>query len=378
MLLRRLKLVGLMVAGMLLCAAPLSASAHENGPSTPHVYLSKTSVRADQNETFSLGLYVDGISTKINTVNLAVAYPENQLSFVGLEKTGAYFDTIVPANPAPADGVISFAAASLGNGSTSDDVLVTTLVFKAKVASGSGKISLEGSSAANGGAEIKLTTIGTAVSFDDSVSSGNEALTISDVHVTDLTTNGGTVRWTTNQPASSSVDYGTTDNYGLSAGSDALTREHAVSVATTLPGRSIVHFRVSSFDGASLSRSTSDQTFTTAGYAVRIHVVDGSGQPLTNVQVKIGTIISVTDASGMAILSNVAPGNQKVVIDHGSSQFISVKAASGQQANTLQDFSLTANRSSNLAQYITIGLLVILAVLVYPLWRLRLTRKATN
>jgi hypothetical protein len=80
----------------------------------------------------------------------------------------------------------------------------------------------------------------------------------------------------------------------------------------------------------------------------------------------------------MAILSNVAPGNQKVVIDHGSSQFISVKAASGQQANTLQDFSLTANRSSNLAQYITIGLLVILAVLVYPLWRLRLTRKATN
>lgn len=75
---------------------------------------------------------------------------------------------------------------------------------------------------------------------------GGDALTITNVRVTDITSNSVVVRWTTNQPATSRVIYDTTShstlgeapNYGYanSTGTDASeVTEHAVTVSGLAP-----------------------------------------------------------------------------------------------------------------------------------------------
>jgi regulation of enolase protein 1 (concanavalin A-like superfamily) len=72
------------------------------------------------------------------------------------------------------------------------------------------------------------------------------------------------VTWTTDEPASSSVSAGPTPAYELGAFGDAsLVTTHSVTVTGLTPG-STYHHRVSSTNGAGLTGTGSDATFTTA------------------------------------------------------------------------------------------------------------------
>ncbi|MFH1061266.1 MAG: fibronectin type III domain-containing protein, partial [Candidatus Omnitrophota bacterium] len=89
---------------------------------------------------------------------------------------------------------------------------------------------------------------------------------ISSVASTNVTSTGSTITWTTNESATSQVEYGPTVSYGTSTAIDAsLVTSHSVAVSG-LTSNTTYHFRVKSKDAANNEAISADSTFATAGY----------------------------------------------------------------------------------------------------------------
>jgi hypothetical protein len=104
---------------------------------------------------------------------------------------------------------------------------------------------------------------------------------ITEVAVSDITTRGATITWSTSEPATSQVEYGSTSAYGSSTDMDKeLVTSHTVRL-TELSDNTTYHYRVKSRDGAKNEVVGEDHTFTTAVppdvTAPAISVVDASG-----------------------------------------------------------------------------------------------------
>lgn len=87
-------------------------------------------------------------------------------------------------------------------------------------------------------------------------------LQISNVAASDLTASSIRVSWTTDQPATSRVDYGPTASYGQSVGNGVLKTNHSVTV-TGLASNQAYHYRVFSDAGGGLTATSGDNTFLT-------------------------------------------------------------------------------------------------------------------
>ena len=86
---------------------------------------------------------------------------------------------------------------------------------------------------------------------------------ISALTVTNITGNGATVTWTTNEPADSQVEYGPTTSYGTSTTLDTSpVTSHSVTL-TGLSSSSTYHYRAKSRDTASNLQTSGDSTLTT-------------------------------------------------------------------------------------------------------------------
>jgi len=87
---------------------------------------------------------------------------------------------------------------------------------------------------------------------------------ISLITVAPITTTGATVAWTTNELATSQIQYGTTINYGQTTslgGTASLT--HSTTLASLSPDTTY-HYRLTSTDASGNSAFSSDETFTTS------------------------------------------------------------------------------------------------------------------
>lgn len=105
---------------------------------------------------------------------------------------------------------------------------------------------------------------------------------ISNVQVVDITETSARVTWTTNEPATSVVNYGTTIAYGSSASDNSLVTSHSV-ILTGLTRNTLYHFTVTSVDASNNSASSGDGTFTTLanpapGNVANLAVVAGDAQ----------------------------------------------------------------------------------------------------
>jgi hypothetical protein len=76
------------------------------------------------------------------------------------------------------------------------------------------------------------------------------------------TTTSATITWTTDEAATSQVNFGTTQSYGTASSSAALTTSHSVTL-TGLSYGALYHFRIQSSDSQANAAKSSDQTFTT-------------------------------------------------------------------------------------------------------------------
>jgi len=301
----------------------------------------------------------------VDTVNIVAHYQTAYASFVGLDNAGTSFDAPVPATPTAQNGQVTFSKASLSKGPVSGDVVVGTLIFNANTSTGTDTVRFDGSEIARDGKTLALTTTPVQVTYSSS-SSTSAGPVISNIGATGVTVNGGSVKWHTNVPATSSVEYGTTAKYGLSSGSSELVTDHQVALDTVFAGKSVVYYQITSTSANGQSTKSPAQSFTTAGYTVRIHVANKDGKSLHGAQVKVSTLPAVTtDSNGYARVTNVAPGNQKVVINDGGAQFITVKSPRGAQATKVQDFNLIASAAQPVYWYFLVPLLLAALALLW-------------
>jgi hypothetical protein len=115
-------------------------------------------------------------------------------------------------------------------------------------------------------------------------SSDSTAPAISVVTFSDITVSGVTIAWTTNEAATSQVEYGLTAEYGLSATIDtSLANSHRVEL-TRLEAGKTYHYRVKSKDASNNQAVSADDTFTTAAH---------SGEKPTWALVLIGLVAAV-------------------------------------------------------------------------------------
>jgi hypothetical protein len=89
-------------------------------------------------------------------------------------------------------------------------------------------------------------------------------LVISAVNASGITVSGATITWTTNEAATSQVEYGLTEEWGSSTTLETLVASHSVEL-TGLKADTTYHYRVISKDAANNEAVSLDQTFTTAG-----------------------------------------------------------------------------------------------------------------
>jgi PKD repeat protein len=86
---------------------------------------------------------------------------------------------------------------------------------------------------------------------------------ITNVSTSSETETGAVITWTTNEPASSVVEYGQETDYGLTTSSPELTTDHSVTLSDLAPNTAY-HFRVTSSDKAGNQASSADNIFVTA------------------------------------------------------------------------------------------------------------------
>jgi len=99
--------------------------------------------------------------------------------------------------------------------------------------------------------------------FTTSAIPDTTAPVISGIGINNITSNGATIKWTTNEPATSQVEYGTSGLYGSFSNPDSnLTTSHTVMLSG-LSANTVYHFRVISVDLANNKATSSEYTFTT-------------------------------------------------------------------------------------------------------------------
>ena len=90
---------------------------------------------------------------------------------------------------------------------------------------------------------------------------------ISGVSVSNITTTSATITWTTDEPATSQVEYGLTMTYGNSSSVDSsLVETHTVLLSGLIPNTTY-HYRVKSEDKSGNAGISPDHTFTTLDLA---------------------------------------------------------------------------------------------------------------
>jgi hypothetical protein len=207
-------------------------------------------------------------------------------------------------------------------------------------------------------------------------------LSITAVKVSDVTAVSATITWQTNLAANSTVEYGLTDSYGLTAKDSALTTNHSVTInSPLLAPDSTYYLQVVSVaaDGSSVIGGA--QQFTTAHLAVAVTVVGSNNQPVEGAEVIIDGQSQTTNTKGIASFSDVPIGSQKVFIVSGGK--VTDHTVSIGQLNTkgggydLQKFKFTANKSksNNTAVYIILIVFILLIAVIMLIPRNILLKK---
>ncbi|HJR58956.1 MAG TPA: LamG-like jellyroll fold domain-containing protein [Vicinamibacterales bacterium] len=115
---------------------------------------------------------------------------------------------------------------------------------------------------------------------------------LSGVTATGVTSSEATITWTTDEPASSAVEYGPTTSYGSSAYDHSVVTSHAVRIAPLQPATTY-HYRVTSTDPAGNIVRSADLAFTTAA-----GTGGGAGGPIAYWALDEGTGMMAANSAG--------------------------------------------------------------------------------
>jgi hypothetical protein len=134
-------------------------------------------------------------------------------------------------------------------------------------------------------AALSRDAAGTATSANFTFSTPAAVPVISAIGSSGITTTSATITWTTDQPTTSQVEFGTTAGYGsLSVYNAVLTTSHSVTLSGLIPGSTYNYCALSTNAGGSLATS-SNVTFTTTSAPPAIKNVAVSAITATSVTI---------------------------------------------------------------------------------------------
>lgn len=113
-----------------------------------------------------------------------------------------------------------------------------------------------------------------------SVTVDNTPPVISIIATSTVNNTNATVTWTTNEPATSQVNYGTTVSYGSASSSPTLTTSHSI-VLTGLTASTTYDFQIQSADGVGNIATSSNKLFTTQTGLIGVDM-SGAEFPIIN------------------------------------------------------------------------------------------------
>ena len=222
-------------------------------PGTTHYYRAKAVGDGDpaygEEKSFSTSITQPSVATNDATVVLTTSATLNgnlaalgtagsvTVSFEWGTATGSYTNATT-GQAMTVTGAFYFDLGSLASG--------TTYFYRAK-ADGEG-----------------APVFGTEKSFTTSSLPDTTGPVISSVNSSSITVSGATITWSTNELATSQVEYGLTEEYGSTATLDATkVNSHSVEMTDLKAGKTY-HYRVISKDVANNEKVSDDFTFTTA------------------------------------------------------------------------------------------------------------------
>lgn len=268
-------------------------------------------------DTVVIAVYMNGGGNAINAVEADLSYPASQLQYVGFSASGSAFE--IGASSGGGSGTATLDRGTTG--AVTGSGLVGTVTLRALVGSGSAAISVASSSSlVSGGNPVAYGSSGTSVRFGAeaaaATSSGKAAApaapappkdttppVITLVKATGVTPFSATITWTTNEPASSAVEYGLDSTYGLSASSAALTTTHSVALNSAfLNPKTLLHYHVQSADAAGNVATGTDQSLQLPGIEVTIVVRGADGKPQAGATVTVDSAVGTTDSKGTVTL----------------------------------------------------------------------------
>lgn len=346
-LLSKLILLVLVADSFLLISTPAVAA----GSAT--LSLSPSSGSYLVNNTFDLTIKENSGTETINAVQAKLTYDAAKLEYVNVSSTGKF-----QSGPSSGgNGVVTFAGLTIG--SVTGDQNVAIVTFKVLANSGTTAVnfatpgsnvvrvpdyvdilgSTSGGTYTLTGAPIvtppttnppattqppSTTTTAPKTTTTPSTSTSTQpaadttAPKITDVTATDVSYKTATIVWTTNEDATSNVDFGPTETYGFSSSTAGFSTAHKVVLPTNLivPG-TLYQFKITSIDKAG-NKASSTGTFKTKGYSINVKVTDESGNPLSGVKVILATSNNdtvVTDSNGISSFHDVYGAKQEVKIE---------------------------------------------------------------
>jgi len=140
-----------------------------------------------------------------------------------------------------------------------------------------------------------------------SAQAGATTLAISGVKASNITDVSVTISWVTDKPATSQMEYGTTDAYGSTTTLDQkLTTSHSITL-TGLKPSTTYHFKVKSKDASGNEATSQDQTFTTRGtvsVAAEVGPEVGKLAPDFTLPTLDGKKVSLSEFRGKIVMIN--------------------------------------------------------------------------
>ena len=145
--------------------------------------------------------------------------------------------------------------------------------------------------------------------ISDTIVLDTTAPTISGRTASNITGSSATITWTTNEAATSRVEYGLTTSYGSSTALDpTLVTAHSVTITGLAPSTTY-NWRVRSMDAAGNETVSANSTFATAAVSdTTVPTVTWSGPPANSIL--LGTVTLTATAS-----DNVAVGGVQFLLD---------------------------------------------------------------
>lgn len=347
------------------------------------IYLSPASATIAKDSYFSVSVRVN--ADTVDAVQANLSYPADKIDFTGLSYGGTGFE--IQAEGSGGGGSIRIGRGSIT--AKSGDVLVATISFRAKVDSGSATVSFtSGTEGIKGGSVVANAGSGGTYSFTEPAPEPEKDKTapkISDVKAVDIGLNKATITWTTNEKATSTVEYGPTEKLGITASSTKLVKSHKVTLSASLlfPG-SKYFYRVKSKDESGNESKNEIGEFKTKGYKIQLKVTDKDGNSIADAKVQLvpGSGKKTTAKNGTVVFEDITPGEHSVHVEYGGQVFAStITVKEVEDPEKLQKFDVKISFAPNPfgvvganANVLLVLIVTVLAVIVvsFVIWNKKL------